>query len=88
MRGRSSLHRSDDSRSSKDEEGYLATYQLTARAFLQDVFIIPDGASGALAELERRKFTTEEGVRISEESYPTLLETPATHVFLRIISLC
>ena len=31
----------------------------------QDVFIIPDGASGALAELERRKFTAEEGVGIT-----------------------
>ena len=30
---------------------------------LQDVFIIPDGGAGALAELERRKFTAEEGVR-------------------------
>lgn len=29
----------------------------------QDVFVIPDGAPGALAELERRKFTAEEGVR-------------------------
>jgi len=29
---------------------------------LQDVFVIPDGAPGALAELERRKFTAEEGV--------------------------
>ncbi len=28
----------------------------------QDVFIIPEGAAGALAELERRKFTAEEGV--------------------------
>lgn len=28
----------------------------------QDVFIISDGAPGALAELERRKFTAEEGV--------------------------
>ncbi|KAH9951416.1 P-loop containing nucleoside triphosphate hydrolase protein [Amylocystis lapponica] len=27
----------------------------------QDVFVIPDGAPGALAELERRKFTAEEG---------------------------
>ncbi|TEB36084.1 P-loop containing nucleoside triphosphate hydrolase protein [Coprinellus micaceus] len=27
----------------------------------EDVFIIPDGAAGALAELERRKFTAEEG---------------------------
>lgn len=30
---------------------------------VQDVFIIPEGAPGALAELERRKFTAEEGVR-------------------------
>jgi ATP-dependent RNA helicase DDX35 len=29
----------------------------------QDVFVIPEGAPGALAELERRKFTAEEGVR-------------------------
>jgi hypothetical protein len=29
---------------------------------LQDVFIIPTGAAGATAELERRKFTAEEGV--------------------------
>lgn len=30
----------------------------------QDVFIIPAGAAGASAELERRKFTAEEGVCI------------------------
>ena len=29
---------------------------------VQDVFVIPDGSAGALAELERRKFTAEEGV--------------------------
>lgn len=29
---------------------------------IQDVFVIPDGSAGALAELERRKFTAEEGV--------------------------
>jgi ATP-dependent RNA helicase DDX35 len=29
---------------------------------VQDAFIIPEGAAGALAELERRKFTAEEGV--------------------------
>lgn len=29
---------------------------------VQDAFVIPDGAPGALAELERRKFTAEEGV--------------------------
>jgi hypothetical protein len=32
------------------------------RPFPKDIFIIPDGAPGALAELERRKFTAEEGV--------------------------
>jgi hypothetical protein len=31
----------------------------------QDVFLIPDGAPGALAELERRKFTAEEGVSVT-----------------------
>lgn len=29
---------------------------------LQDIFNIPEGAQGAVAELERRKFTAEEGV--------------------------
>ena len=36
----------------------------------QDVFVIPDGAPGALAELERRKFTAEEGVSTLERLYP------------------
>ncbi|KAJ2917598.1 hypothetical protein MD484_g2751, partial [Candolleomyces efflorescens] len=35
---------------------------IAAMISVQDVFIIPDGAPGALAELERRKFTAEEGV--------------------------
>ncbi|KAF9061199.1 pre-mRNA splicing factor [Rhodocollybia butyracea] len=34
---------------------------IAAMCSVQDVFIIPDGAPGALAELERRKFTAEEG---------------------------
>jgi len=34
---------------------------IAAMSSVQDVFIIPDGAPGALAELERRKFTAEEG---------------------------
>ena len=33
-------------------------------AAVQDVFVIPDGSAGALAELERRKFTAEEGVSL------------------------
>ena len=31
----------------------------------QDVFVIPEGGPGALAELERRKFTAEEGASLS-----------------------
>ncbi|KAK0210494.1 P-loop containing nucleoside triphosphate hydrolase protein [Desarmillaria ectypa] len=34
---------------------------IAAMTAVQDVFIIPDGTPGALAELERRKFTAEEG---------------------------
>ena len=34
-------------------------------SYFQDVFIIPSGAAGAVAELERRKFTAEEGVLLS-----------------------
>ncbi|KAJ7081536.1 P-loop containing nucleoside triphosphate hydrolase protein [Mycena crocata] len=34
---------------------------IAAMTSVQDVFVIPDGAPGALAELERRKFTAEEG---------------------------
>ncbi|KAI0648202.1 P-loop containing nucleoside triphosphate hydrolase protein [Trametes meyenii] len=34
---------------------------IAAMSAIQDVFVIPEGAAGALAELERRKFTAEEG---------------------------
>ncbi|KAI6153097.1 P-loop containing nucleoside triphosphate hydrolase protein [Pisolithus tinctorius] len=34
---------------------------IAAMTSVQDVFVIPDGSQGALAELERRKFTAEEG---------------------------
>ncbi|KAH0584186.1 putative ATP-dependent RNA helicase DHX35 [Termitomyces sp. J132] len=34
---------------------------IAAMTSVQDIFIIPEGAQGALAELERRKFTAEEG---------------------------
>jgi len=40
----------------------LTPFVLVLIQYVQDVFIIPDGAAGALAELERRKFTAEEGV--------------------------
>ncbi|KAG8824804.1 hypothetical protein FRC17_009027, partial [Serendipita sp. 399] len=36
---------------------------IAAMVAVQDVFIIPEGAAGAMAELERRKFTAEEGIR-------------------------
>jgi ATP-dependent RNA helicase DDX35 len=35
---------------------------IAAMVAVQVVFVIPDGAAGAMAELERRKFTAEEGV--------------------------
>ena len=44
-----------------------ASSSLLADVSLQDVFLIPEGAPGALAELERRKFTAEEGVRHLEK---------------------
>ncbi|PAV23469.1 P-loop containing nucleoside triphosphate hydrolase [Pyrrhoderma noxium] len=34
---------------------------IAAMISIQDVFVIPEGSAGALAELERRKFTAEEG---------------------------
>ena len=39
---------------------------IAAMTAVQDVFVIPGGAAGAQAELERRKFIAEEGV----SSYP------------------
>lgn len=65
-----------------------ATWPLVTHVFTQDVFLIPDGAPGALAELERRKFTAEEGVSIRERLYPIFLGIPTTYIFLRITSLC
>jgi ATP-dependent RNA helicase DDX35 len=41
---------------------HVFEYDIILIVDMQDVFIIPDGAPGALAELERRKFTAEEGV--------------------------
>ena len=45
---------------------WFIDHQTIALTFevIQDVFVIPDGAPGALAELERRKFTAEEGVSV------------------------
>ena len=41
---------------------------------VQDVFVIPDGSAGALAELERRKFTAEEGVSKLYPCMPGLVD--------------
>lgn len=49
--------------------------------------MIPDGAPGALAELERRKFTAEEGVSTSERLCPVSTRTCRTDVVYRIILL-
>lgn len=50
--------------------------------------MIPEGTAGALAELERRKFTAEEGVRKLEKLYHAFRGPPKAHVFPRITSLC
>lgn len=47
-----------DSHKFRCGEEILTIIAMTA---VQDVFIIPSGAAGAVAELERRKFTAEEG---------------------------
>lgn len=36
---------------------------IAAMTSVQNVFVFGEGAAGALAEVERRKFTAEEGVR-------------------------
>ncbi|OBZ75771.1 putative ATP-dependent RNA helicase DHX35 [Grifola frondosa] len=46
---------------SKDYKCGEEILTIAAMTAVQDVFVIPDGAAGALAELERRKFTAEEG---------------------------
>ncbi|EPQ58523.1 P-loop containing nucleoside triphosphate hydrolase protein [Gloeophyllum trabeum ATCC 11539] len=47
--------------SSKDFQCGEEILTIAAMTAVQNVFVIPDGADGALAELERRKFTAEEG---------------------------
>ncbi|KIJ69552.1 hypothetical protein HYDPIDRAFT_80977 [Hydnomerulius pinastri MD-312] len=46
---------------SKDFQCGEEILTIAAMTSIQDAFVIPDGAPGALAELERRKFTAEEG---------------------------
>ncbi|KAF8892652.1 P-loop containing nucleoside triphosphate hydrolase protein [Infundibulicybe gibba] len=46
---------------SKENKCGAEILTIAAMTSIQDVFVIPDGAPGALAELERRKFTAEEG---------------------------
>jgi ATP-dependent RNA helicase DDX35 len=50
---------------SKDYKCGEEILTIAAMTAVQDVFVIPDGAPGALAELERRKFTAEEGDHFS-----------------------
>ncbi|CAE6425359.1 unnamed protein product [Rhizoctonia solani] len=47
--------------SSKEYQCGQEILTIAAMTAVQDAFVIPDGAAGALAELERRKFTAEEG---------------------------
>ncbi|THH27631.1 hypothetical protein EUX98_g6554 [Antrodiella citrinella] len=47
--------------SSKDYQCGEEILTIVCMTTVQDIFIIPDGAAGAMAELERRKFTAEEG---------------------------
>ncbi|QRV86553.1 Helicase associated domain (HA2) [Ceratobasidium sp. AG-Ba] len=47
--------------SSKEYKCGQEILTIAAMTAVQDAFVIPDGAAGALAELERRKFTAEEG---------------------------
>ncbi|KDQ12317.1 hypothetical protein BOTBODRAFT_56880 [Botryobasidium botryosum FD-172 SS1] len=46
---------------SKEHECGEEILTIAAMTSVQDIFVIPDGAAGAMAELERRKFTAEEG---------------------------
>ena len=48
---------------SKDLQCGEEILTIAAMTSVQDVFAQADGAAGALIELERRKFTAEEGVR-------------------------
>ncbi|KAI1790692.1 pre-mRNA splicing factor [Ganoderma leucocontextum] len=47
--------------SSKDYTCGEEILTIAAMTAVQDIFIIPEGPAGAIAELERRKFTAEEG---------------------------
>ncbi|KAG8744758.1 hypothetical protein FRC10_009523 [Ceratobasidium sp. 414] len=55
--------------SSKEYKCGQEILTIAAMTAVQDAFVIPDGAPGALAELERRKFTAEEGVPILGPPY-------------------
>ncbi|PIL23675.1 hypothetical protein GSI_13424 [Ganoderma sinense ZZ0214-1] len=49
--------------SSKDYTCGEEILTIAAMTAVQDIFIIPEGSAGAIAELERRKFTAEEGLK-------------------------
>lgn len=48
--------------SSKDFQCGEEILTIAAMTSVQDVFVQADGGAGALVDLERRKFTAEEGV--------------------------
>lgn len=50
---------------SKEFECGEEALTIAAMTAVSDIFVIPYGAPGALAELERRKFTAEEGASLS-----------------------
>ena len=85
MRGRGPLYCGDDNSPSQHGPILMAAFYSVSS---QEVFMISDGAPGALAELERRKFTAEEGVRISGKMYSVFQRIPRAHVLPRIISHC
>ncbi|GJJ09371.1 hypothetical protein Clacol_003593 [Clathrus columnatus] len=67
--------------SSRDYKCGEEVLTISAMVAVQDVFIIPEGAPGALAELERRKFTAEEGPLNDTQDHLTLLN--AYNAFVR-----
>ena len=64
MRRGNSYNRCNDNRPGMSLMLTYVWYAYAKKNFRQDVFVIPEGAPGALAELERRKFTAEEGVSV------------------------
>ncbi|OCB91383.1 P-loop containing nucleoside triphosphate hydrolase protein [Sanghuangporus baumii] len=60
---------------------------ISAMTAVQDVFIIPDGSAGALAELERRKFTAEEGDHLTLLNGEDILGQVSWYIILNLTSV-